>query len=43
MKLVPFYFFLALFIGFLIIYTYKYDYHIIFKNKKCIDDKCYNI
>lgn len=44
MKLNTFYFFMALFIGFFVIYVYKSDYFVIMKNKKCMDNKmdCYN-
>ena len=44
MKLIPFYFFLSLFIGFFMIYIFKNDYFVIMKNKKCDSDKanCYN-
>ncbi len=44
MKLIPLYFFMALFIGFFIIYTFKNEYHIIVKNKKCLEgsNNCYN-
>jgi hypothetical protein len=34
MEIDPFYFFMTLFIGFLIIYVFKNDYHVIMKNKK---------
>lgn len=40
MKLIPLYFFLVMFIGFLIIYTYKNDYYVIVKNKKCYNGEC---
>ena len=46
MKLIPLFFFMALFIGFFIIYTFQNDYHIIVKNKntKCLpgSNNCYN-
>ena len=32
--LVPFYFFIALFLGFFTIYVFKNDYFVIIKNKK---------
>lgn len=35
MKLIPFYLFIALFIGFFAIYVFKNDYFVILKNKKC--------
>ena len=40
MKFIPLYFFITLFIGFLIIYTFKNDYHVIIKNKKCVGNNC---
>lgn len=48
MKLIPLYFFLALFIGFFIVYAFKNDHHLIIKNKKqkeCADGtfNCYNL
>lgn len=45
MKFIPLYFFIALFIGFLIIYAFMYDNHVIIKNKKCADgtNNCYNL
>ena len=39
MKMIPIYFFIALFIGFFMIYVFKNDYFVIMKNKKCIGDK----
>lgn len=42
MKIIPFYFFIVLFIGFLLIYINSDGYHVIVKNKndKCVGDKC---
>lgn len=40
MKFIPFYFFLALFLGFMIIYIYESDYFVIIKDKNCNDGKC---
>lgn len=44
MKFIPLYFFIALFIGFFILYAFI-DNHIIYKNKKCSDgtNNCYNL
>ncbi|AYV76871.1 MAG: hypothetical protein Barrevirus2_24 [Barrevirus sp.] len=43
MKLIPLYFFIVLFIGFLIIYTFKNKQHWIEKNKrvKCDGNMCF--
>ncbi|QKF93835.1 hypothetical protein QKU48_gp0377 [Fadolivirus algeromassiliense] len=49
MKFLPFYFFLAMFIGFMLIYVFDNDYFLIYKNKKdtfngiscsCKDNMC---
>lgn len=43
MKFLPFYFFIALFIGFMIIYMFETDYHLIVKNKEnkvCYGNYC---
>lgn len=40
MKLIPLYFFITLFIGFLIIYTFKEDYYVVIKKKHCTGSKC---
>ena len=43
MKFVSFYFFIALFIGFFLIYVFKNDYKIILKNKGnkiCAGETC---
>ena len=40
MRLIPLYFFITLFIGFLFIYTFKDDYYVIIKKKNCNGSKC---
>lgn len=45
MILIPYYFFMALFLGFFFLYVFKNDHHVILKNKKCDsnDKNCYSI
>lgn len=40
MKFSPLYFFIALFLGFMIVYLHENDYRVIIKNKNCADGKC---
>ncbi len=43
MKIIPYYFVMTLFIGFMIIYLFKNDYYVITKNKKkIVNGECIN-